>query len=257
MNKCHRHAQITSNNTRDPYIVSEDGHIVGHDGFVIPKDFAEFYERYPLHVRNFVRINWTHASDSDRQDREQQLLMHLMTLSPDSKFREPGFNGLENGCADRVQIFHPDRAYGASAKRFFWYINHYLRNHFFSQGRKANSNPVRRASTMSMADAAGEEFVYSRLSKQFSSGCNHDLILEEAVIVNQFLEYVELYNPELIFILDVIGQAESFVDAQRELGITERPFLYARNRLMVLHRHFLTGQVPPRQRKVYRSRQAA
>ena len=24
-----------------------DGHYVGHDGFVVPKDFQEFYQRYP------------------------------------------------------------------------------------------------------------------------------------------------------------------------------------------------------------------
>ena len=27
-----------------------DGHYVGHDGFVIPKDFAEFYEEFPDHT---------------------------------------------------------------------------------------------------------------------------------------------------------------------------------------------------------------
>ena len=39
------------------YTTSEDGHIIGHDGFVIPKDFAEFYERFPRHVRGFVYRN--------------------------------------------------------------------------------------------------------------------------------------------------------------------------------------------------------
>lgn len=247
----------------DPYTISEDGHVVGQDGFVVPKDFAEFYERFPQHVRNFVHAHWTHASDTDREDREHELLLHLMTLPADSKFRQPGYNGIENGCEDRIQVFHPDSAYGASAKRFFWYINHCLRNHYFSQGRKAISNPVRRASTMSLnsADAAGEiideEYVFSRISKEYSSGCNYNHMLVEGVIVNEFLEYVEEHNPELISVLDVIGAADTFVDAQRMLGMSEKLFLRARNRLVVLHKHFLAGEVPPRQRKVYKSRKDA
>ena len=37
----------------DPFTVV-DGRYIGHDGFVVPKDFAEFYERYPRYVRNWV-----------------------------------------------------------------------------------------------------------------------------------------------------------------------------------------------------------
>jgi hypothetical protein len=32
-----------------------DGHYVGHDGFVVPNDFAEFYERFPDHIRRWVQ----------------------------------------------------------------------------------------------------------------------------------------------------------------------------------------------------------
>jgi hypothetical protein len=32
---------------RDLYTISQDGHFIGHDAFVVPRSFEEFYERYP------------------------------------------------------------------------------------------------------------------------------------------------------------------------------------------------------------------
>jgi hypothetical protein len=49
----------------DPFSV-RDGRFVGHDGFVVPKDFDEFHERFPDYVRNWVRRH-TEASAS-RED---------------------------------------------------------------------------------------------------------------------------------------------------------------------------------------------
>jgi hypothetical protein len=41
------------NRTPDAFTVV-DGHYVGHDGFVVPKNFDEFHERFPQYVRNWV-----------------------------------------------------------------------------------------------------------------------------------------------------------------------------------------------------------
>ncbi len=40
-----------------------NGRFVGDDGFVVPKDFAEFHERFPEYVRNWGR--WQRRRDSD------------------------------------------------------------------------------------------------------------------------------------------------------------------------------------------------
>jgi len=218
----------------DPFTISEDGHIVGHDGFVIPKDFAEFYAWFPQYVRNFVR--WNPAPFADREDREQQLLMHLMTLPEDSKFRQAG-------CRDRIEAFRPD-ACGASEKRFFWYIDHCLRNHYYSQWRRVAANPVRRP-----GEPFDERYVYSQVSRWFSA--SRIPSAEQTAIVAEFLTFVEEHNPELIPVLNTISQTETFIDAQRTLGMTEKLFQRARNRLVVLYEHFELGEVPPRQRKVY------
>jgi hypothetical protein len=246
---------------RDPYTISEDGHIVGHDGFVVPRDFREFYERFPRYVRGFVRRRWLRASEAECEDRESELLIHLMTLPEDSKFRAAGFNGLEEGCQDRIQIFHPDSAYGASAPRFFSYINLCLLNHFCSLTKKASSNPIRRYNTLSLYSPDGEgemvddDYIYSMASQAYYNGCNYDRLLEDGMLINEFVSFVESHNPELVSVIEAIAQTETFVEAQKMLGLTEKLFLRARNRLGVLHTCFNSGEVPPRQRKVYRSRQ--
>ena len=33
----------------DAYTV-RDGHFVGHDGFIVPNSFSEFYQRFPTYV---------------------------------------------------------------------------------------------------------------------------------------------------------------------------------------------------------------
>jgi hypothetical protein len=38
----------------DPFII-RNGQYVGHDGFIVPREFEEFYERYPNYVGAFNR----------------------------------------------------------------------------------------------------------------------------------------------------------------------------------------------------------
>lgn len=252
---------VVKKSFRDPYTISEDGHIVGHEGFVVPKNFQEFYERFPRYVRGFVRRRWLRASEAECEDRESELLLHLMTLPEESKFRNAGFNGFENGCVDRIQIFHPDSAYGASAARFFSYINLCLLNHFCSLTKKASSNPIRRYNTLSLyaPDGEGEmvddDYIYSMASQAYYNGCNYDRLLEDGMLINEFVSFVEKHNPELVSVIEAIAQTETYVEAQKALGMSEKLFLRARNRLGVLHTCFTSGEAPPRQRKVYRSRE--
>lgn len=250
-------APVAKFRTRDPFTISEDGHFVGHDGFIVPKDFAEFFARYPHYVRNFVRRHMR-SSEQDLEDRESDLLMHLMTLPENSKFRAPGFNDLPNGCSDRIEVFHPVSAYGASGARFFNYLNLCLLNKFCSLIRKASANSIRRCNSF-QPDSDDEtytdtEYFLSMVSQTYYTGCHYDRALERTLFIREFVSFVEKHNPELLPVIDALAQATSFVEAQRELGMTEKMFLRARNRLAVLHDCFIRGAVPPRQRKVYRSR---
>jgi hypothetical protein len=102
----------------------EDGHFVSHDGFVVPKDFAEFHERFPLYVFNWVRkrLRWR-GSESDVQDWTQELLMHMHSLPTSSKHRLAGKQ-------DVVQLFNPEKMHGANEARFRSFINRCLANKF-------------------------------------------------------------------------------------------------------------------------------
>jgi hypothetical protein len=253
---------VAAEGIRDAYTRSEDGHYVGHDGFVVPQDFREFHERFPKYVKGFIRRRWQRASEAEVEDRESELLIFLMSLPEQSKFRMPGFNGFEFGCSDRIQIFNPENSYGASASRFFHYINMCLLNHFCSLAKKASSNPIRRYNTLSLysTDNQGQmvddDYIYTMTSEESKAGVNYDHVIQDGIFVAQFIRFVDLHNPELVSVIDAIQEAETYVEAQGKLGMTEKLFIRARNRLVVLHAAFDKGEEPPRQRKVYRDRVA-
>lgn len=122
----------------DPFTI-RDGRYIGHDGFVVPKDFDEFHERFPQYVRNWVRRQGdSSAQREDLEDWTQDLLIHLQHLPPTSKNREAGKK-------DIVQTFDPAKHYGANQARFQNYINLCLANKFRSLHSKrmkdALSNP--------------------------------------------------------------------------------------------------------------------
>jgi hypothetical protein len=43
---------ISVENRKADQITIADGRYVGHDGFIVPKNFDEFHERFPQYVRN-------------------------------------------------------------------------------------------------------------------------------------------------------------------------------------------------------------
>src|SRR5215472_1741002 len=74
----------------DPFTI-RDGHFVGHDGFVVPKDFPEFFKRFPDYVERWVsKHSGTSASKEDMDDWTQDLLIHLSCLPQTSKYRKAG-----------------------------------------------------------------------------------------------------------------------------------------------------------------------
>ena len=74
----------------DPFTV-KDSRYVGSDGFVVPKDFAEFHGRFPEYVRNWVSRHADRSTPTeDVEDWTQDLLIHLPSLPAISKHREAG-----------------------------------------------------------------------------------------------------------------------------------------------------------------------
>ncbi len=240
-----------------PYTISEDGHFIGQDGFVVPRSFEEFFERHPRYVRGRVRLCWPNGTDLEREDHESELLIFLMSLPDKSKFRALSYNGFPDGCKDRIQTFNPDLAYGASEPRFFNYIKIILTNRLITLWQKAASNPVRASNTSSLyspepdGTLLDEDYICALASERGAFGMSYDQAIQNGILVDEFLRFVKNHNPELLEVIRAIQTTDTYVGAQHALGLTERLFIRARSRLVVLYTCFDKGTDPPRQRKVY------
>ena len=119
----------------DPFTI-KDGRSVGSDGFVVPKDFPEFHERFPDYVHRWVSKHADRSTPKeDVKDWTQDLLIHLSSLPLTSKYREAGNE-------DIVQTFDPHKHYGANSARFFNYINLCLGNKFSTMRSSAAEEPA-------------------------------------------------------------------------------------------------------------------
>ena len=151
----------------DPFTI-KDGRSVGSDGFVVPKDFAEFHERFPDYVHRWVSKHADRStSKEDVEDWTQDLLIHLQYLPSISKHREAGKE-------DVVQTFDPQKHYGASSARFFNYINLCLANKFRSMHSRRIKNPLCRPGNLSLT-ADCEDTDRNQVDDEFCHGHSEHL----------------------------------------------------------------------------------
>jgi hypothetical protein len=96
-----------------PFNISADGHLIGTDNFIVPKNFSEFAERFPGAIEKFVAKNYSQASAEERA---------RIVLDFKRAF-------LTTGDADLIELFDVIRGGDeVSAPRFFNYIFHKLSN---------------------------------------------------------------------------------------------------------------------------------
>jgi len=106
--------------SKGQFSVAEDGHYVGNDGFVVPRNFDEFYERYPKYVLNWAMRRINHFQvDEVAEDRAQDLLIYLK-FSPARSFNR---GGADKVCRDVIEAFDPGEQGGASEPTFRRYLN--------------------------------------------------------------------------------------------------------------------------------------
>lgn len=106
--------------SKGQFSVSEDGHYVGNDGFVVPRSLDEFYERYPKYVINWVRRRLNHFQvDEVVEDWAQDLLVYLK-FSPARSFNR---GEADKACREVIEAFDPDEQGGASETTFRKYLN--------------------------------------------------------------------------------------------------------------------------------------
>ena len=243
------------NQKSDPFTVV-DGHYIGHDGFVVPKNFDEFYERFPGYIRDWVKRHVDRSAPKmDVEDWTQDLLIHLRYLPPASKHREAGKE-------DVVQTFDPHKHYGASSARFFNYINLCLANKFRSMHSRRIKNPLCRLGNLSLT-ADSEETDRNQVDDEFCHGhsehlrrrCQRQERQRDARhAIAEFSEFVKREDSSVLPAMEAIAAVGTSGAAAELLGKTKADFYRMRSRLRQLGRCFQTGMRVPRRRRPYRRR---
>lgn len=249
--------------TGDPFTISADGHYIGDDGFIVPANFDEFYEKYPKYVLNWVkkRLN-RFVVDEDVEDWTQDLLIHMKWLPTASKHRMPGANGRPEGCADVVETFDPYQQYGASERRFRHYINFCLANKFNTVQSKRQKNPVCRPGNVAFGIALDEadptinsdEFIHANSQHLEAQAERVKKQHDDRLFTNQFKDYVRKEDPSVFPAIEALEACGPMGEAAEYMGVTEQEFGRYRARLKQLGECFLKAQQAPKQRKPYKKR---
>jgi|SRR5579859_1558427 len=251
--------------TGDPFTISRDGHYIGHDGYTVPEDFAEFYAKNPNYVRRWAS-KWLHMPEDDDavRDWEQELLLYLHCLPETSKSRQPS-DRHPQGCTDVIQCFDPYRQYGAGEIRFRNYLKVCLHNRSLSIVKRMRKNPIYRkdnfafgveVNTGAEVFMVDDEYIHHNsrvLERKTEDECAN---MEKRMLVKRFMEYVLDHQPELYDTLLAIAETKTLVEAQEVLEIGDCAFTRDRKRLLQLREAFEDGGPIRKQRKVYKLRVA-
>ncbi len=199
----------------DAYTV-RDGHIVGHDGFVVPNNFSEFYQRFPKYVADWVRRRVRDCvSATEAEDWTQELLLHLAALPTCSKYRRDGKD-------DVIQTFSPDRMHGANEARFRSFINQCLSNKFNTLYVKWRKRPLSNPGNLSFeADAehgASDEFCHSNSTYLRQAGCRSRVREEQRFRLGEFVRLEGASIPGLQIALEAFHRTGNWKQTAMMFG---------------------------------------
>ena len=227
-----------------------DGHYVGSDGFVVPRDFDEFSSRFPNYVRKWVRKHsGGGVRPEDVDDWTQDLILHLMALSTRSKYRD-------DGKQDLVQTFDPQRHYGANQARFWNYISLCLSNKFRTMHTARMTEPICRPGNVSLcghSDAeehGGVDDEFCHLHSARLKAASESLLkqTQDRCFMAEFTEFTPRNDGDARRGIGAILASGSQADAAEFLRVTDAQFGRIRNRLRLLGRCFETGNAVPKRR---------
>ncbi len=226
------------------FAIDSTGHYVSSkDGFVVPRDFSEFHERFPNYVTSWVykhiQPNFR-KNPADAQDWVSELTLHLMVLPERSSKRK-------NGHMDVISCFDPARLRGANSKSFFFYVNTCLRNRFIEHLHKKRKDAIRDA----LRNAPNLSFEQSTLLEDeqresiYGRG-QPSQDIDAAMRVGEFKGFVGENEPELLPAVEIIFCSETIKETAGKLGLTVYQFRSIRSRLKVLFECFEAGLPIPK-----------
>ena len=231
----------------EPFTIT-DGRYVGHDGFVIPKDFDEFDQRFPHYIRNWVRKHSDEsAQPEDLEDWTQDLLIHMRYLPPTSKYRTAGKQ-------DIVQTFDPSKHYGANVRRFLNYINLCLMNKFRTMYLASKKNPLCRTGNLSLSgqmdvenrDQVNDEYCHEHSKRLRKSSEQAEKRAQDRHRITEFTDFVSREDSDVLPAIGATLATGTQTDAARFLRTTHARFARMNNRLRQLGKCFKSGEAPNR-----------
>ena len=237
-------------------------HFIGQDGFVVPANFIEFFERYPVYVRNWVSKKLRKCSSHpDVEDWTQTLLTHLYQLhhgrtikgGEGEEDREIGGTLYKLGFTDVIHAFNPWAQHGASARRFFNFVNTCLGNKYISlrskYGKDATSHSL--FSLDSPTPIQGMDESNGPISREYllmdRSSLYRDQVAEnrpltaDDVFVQQFRDFVERKDPNLLPLVSAIMNKDKVDEILEVLGYDQNRYLRDRKKLIRLSKSFQAG----------------
>jgi hypothetical protein len=245
----------------DPFSVTRDGNFVGQDGFIVPKNFGEFYAKYPNYVRRWAikRLGRVVYSDAAR-DLEQDLLLFLFSLPKTSKFREQSEQH-PDGCADVIQCFNPLRQYGASERRWRSWLNLCLSNRASTIYQRQKKDALSRKNNIAF-DAASDpggvsvddEYLHHHSEFLQRKSAEQSSAVDKRLAANQFIDFVLEKEPRLYDTVLAISETGTLHDAQELLQVDEGTLSRNRRRIAQLKDALLDGGPISKQRRPYRKR---
>jgi hypothetical protein len=239
----------------DPFTI-KGGRYVGSDGFVVPKDFEEFYQRYPDYVRNWVnKYGDRSARREELEDWTQDLLIHLYHLPQTSKHREAGKQ-------DIVETLDPMKHYGASEARFRNYINLCLTNKFRTMRSKRMKDALHRPGNLSLDGqtegqntcSVNDEYCHSHSTYLRTAAKASEKQSSDGSFLQEFADFVQREDPKVLSAIESLVATGTQGAAADWLGITQSEFGRTRNRLSQLAECFLSGDPVSKQRRPYKKR---
>jgi len=229
------------NRRAEPFTVRE-GRYIGQDGFVVPQDVDEFYDRFPHYVRNWVRNHANRlAQPEDLDDWTQDLLLHLKCLPSTSKHRA-------TGKTDVVQTFDPSRHYGASQPRFQNYINLCLANKFRTIYQGGMKNPVCRPGNLSFSEHMDEdcaqvsdEYCRTHSTQLRESAERLEKRAQDHYQTAEIADFVRRTDAAVLPVLEAVLATGNQARAARLLRISDYRFMLIYDRLIELARCFVNA----------------
>ena len=239
----------------DPFTI-RDARYIGSDGFVVPSDFEEFYERFPDYVHKWVSKHADRsAPKEDVEDWTQDLLIHLYHLPQTSKHREAGKK-------DIVQTFDPVKHYGANQARFQNYVNLCLANKLKTFHSKRMKDALCHPGNLSLdeqtelKDSRSVDDEYCHFHSEYLRRAvkSSEKQASDRAFLQEFVNFVQREDPKVLPAIEALLATGTQGEAVDWLRITESEFARMRTRLSQLNKCFLSGNPVPRQRKPYKKR---